>query len=97
MAIGPTPNLGQFQQQTQSAVLNARAALQQILFLNQYIQSEGVAGLVAIGYGSDDAESLMTVFGDLAAIAAACMGEPYEGPALPFDFLAQTVPLWNGQ
>lgn len=95
MAINP-PNLGTLQQQAGQIVLDARTSLQRIIFFNQYLQFLGQSGLVALGLSSDDAALLLAVYGNLAAVANVCMGQPYTGPTLPFNFLAQTVPLWGG-
>jgi hypothetical protein len=95
MAINP-PNFGVINQQAGQIVLEARGSLQKIIFFNQYLQSLGKANLVILGFTSDDADLLLGVYGNLAAVANTCMGAPYAGPPLPFNFLAQTVPLWGG-
>jgi hypothetical protein len=98
MSIGITPNLGGLNQQAGQIVLNARNALQQILFFNDYLQSLGADGLTAAPLQMDatDAANMLQIFANLATIANACMGEDYTGPALPFDFMASTVPMWGG-
>ena len=95
MAINP-PNFGQINAQAGQIVLDARNALQRILFFNDYIQEMGHTGLVALGFSSDDATLMRAVYGNLASVANMCLGAPYAGPALPFNFLAQTIPLWAG-
>lgn len=95
MAINP-PNFGQINLRAGQIVLSARDSIQEILFFNDYIQEMGQAGLVALGFSSDDANLLIAVFGNLASVAEMCQGKDYTGPTLPFNFLAQTIPLWAG-
>lgn len=96
MAINPA-NFGNLNARAGQIVLTARDALQQILFFNDYIQELGVSGLVNLGFTSDDANLLIAVYGNMASVANMCMGQPYVGPTLPFNFLGQTIPLWAGQ
>lgn len=95
MAINP-PNFGQINSQAGQIVLNARDSFQRILFFNDYIQEMGQAGLINLGFSSDDATLLLSVYQNLSAIATVCLGGAYTGPPLPFNFLAQTIPLWAG-
>jgi hypothetical protein len=95
MAINP-PNFGIINAQAGQIVLDARNALQRILFFNDYVQNLGHDGLVTLGFSSDDANLMLAVYGNLAAVANMCLGAAYTGPSLPFNFLAQTIPLWAG-
>ncbi len=95
MAVNP-PNFGIINAQAGQIVLDARNALQRILFFNDYIQEMGHSGLVALGFASDDADLMLSVYSNLAAVANTCLGAPYTGPPLPFNFLAQTIPMWAG-
>jgi hypothetical protein len=39
---------------------------------------------------------MLSVYANLAAVANMCLGAEYTGPPLPFNFLAQTIPMWAG-
>lgn len=95
MAINP-PNFGLINAQAGQIVIDARNVLQRIQFFNDYVQNLGVDGLVALGFTQADAELLIAVYGNLDAVANVCTGQAYNGPALPFNFMAQTIPLWGG-
>lgn len=97
MAIGAAPTQSSINNQATSIILNARNALQQIIFFNMYLQSLGADGLTGLGFATTDASSLLEIFEDLAAVAAMCNGSAYAGPTLPYNFLEATVPTWNGQ
>lgn len=96
MAIGAAPTQTSINNQATTVILNARNALQQIIFFNMYLQSLGSAGLTALGFDATDAANLLAMFGDLASVAAMCNGSDYAGPTLPYNFLEATVPTWNG-
>jgi hypothetical protein len=96
VTAGIQPTQAGINQQAGQIVLNARNALQQILFFNDYLNDTGQDGLVALGFSADDAALLLGVFANMAAVSSMCMGEAYTGPALPFNFLGQTIPLWGG-
>lgn len=91
------PNLGSLLNQASSLLVTARNNLQQILYLNAYLQALGVSGLVSLGMASGDATQLLLIYGHMAAVAEMCEGAPYTGPSLPFNFMAETVSLWAGQ
>lgn len=95
MAVNP-PNFGVINQTAGQIVLDARNSLQRILFFNDYIQNLGHDGLVALGFSSGDADLLLAVYGNMASVSNMCLGLPYNGPSLPFNFLAQTIPFWAG-
>lgn len=97
MAAGLQPTQAQINLQAGQIVLNARNSLQAILFFYQYLSSIGHAGLMTLGYTDEDATELLSVYTNMASVVNMCFGLPYTGPALPFNFLAQTVPLWGGQ
>lgn len=96
MAVNP-PNFGLINQQAGQIVIDARNVLQRIQFFNDYIQDLGSEGLVALGFTSDDAALLLAIYGNLDSVANVCTGQAYAGPTLPFNFMAQTIPLWSGQ
>lgn len=97
MSIGAATTQAAINNQATAIILNARNALQQIIFFNMYLQSLNSAGLVALGFTTTDAANLLTMFEDLASVAAMCNGGDYAGPTLPYNFLEATVPAWNGQ
>lgn len=96
MSVNP-PNFGLINAQAGQIVIDARNVLQRVQFFNDYIQNLGVNGLVALGFTSDDAALLLAIYGNLDAVANVCTGQTYNGPPLPFNFMAQTIPLWGGQ
>lgn len=98
MPVGIQPSLAQLNQQAGQIILQARAALQQILFFNLYLQTLGQAGLTTdpLNATVEDATNLLATFLGLAAIANVCNGGAYEGPALPYNFLASTADFWGG-
>jgi hypothetical protein len=96
MTAGIQPNQSQLNNQAGQIILNARAAIQQIIFFNDYLNVLGSGGLIALGYTTEDAALMLAVFGNMATIANTCNGGQYVGPPLPFNFLEQTIPLWGG-
>jgi hypothetical protein len=96
MAAGIQPTQAIINAQAGQLVLNCRNSLQQILFFNDYLNNLGQSGLIALGFSSGDATLLLDVYENMAAVASMCMGSAYTGPTLPFNFLAQTIPLWGG-
>lgn len=97
MTAGLQPSVSGINTAAGQIVLNARAALQQIIFFNDYLLFLGQEGLVTLGFDSTDATLLLAVFANLAAVANTCMGAAYTGPTLPFNFMAQSIPFWGGQ
>ena len=97
MTAGIQPTQNSVNNQDGQIVLNARNAIQQIIFFNDYPQDLTAGTLVSLGFSEADAVNLLSVFAHMAATASACQGAAYTGPELPFNFLAQTVPLWGGQ
>lgn len=103
MAVGTQPNWAYLNSQATQIVLQARSAIDAINKFNAYLQGQGNTNLEAIATAAGDATAaadvteLLSVFANLAAIAGACGGEAYTGPPLPFNFVGQTVPLWNAQ
>lgn len=97
MTAGIQPTQAQINLQAGQIILAARNSLQAILFFYQYLSSIGHAGLMDLGFTDPDATELLTVYGNMSSVVNMCFGQPYAGPALPFNFLAQTVPLWGGQ
>lgn len=96
MSVNP-PNLGFINQQAGQIALDTRANILKITWFNQYLQNLGHDNLVLLGFSSEDATQLLTVYSNMASVAKMCMGQAYTGPTLPFDFVAQTVPFWAGQ
>jgi hypothetical protein len=104
MSVGTQPNWAYLNSQATQIVLQARTALAAITNFNTYLAvGLGASNLEAIATAAQDANAtadvteLLSIFANLAAVAAVCNGEAYDGPPLPFNFVAQTVPLWNAQ
>jgi hypothetical protein len=97
MAAGIQPTQAQINLQAGQIILASRNSLQAILFFDQYLNSIGHAGLMALGFADADATELLSVYSNMSSVVNMCFGQPYVGPTLPFNFLAQTVPLWGGQ
>ena len=95
MAINP-PNFGNLNLAAGQVVVNLRNAFEDVHRFNLFIQNYGKTALVTLGFASADADLLLAVFGNLDQIRSAYVGGAYAGPALPFDFEGQTVPLWGG-
>ncbi len=97
MPVGNQPSWEQLNQQAAQLIINAREALQDILFFNLYLQSLGQAGLQAAPFNASaaDAETLISVFGGLNAVASMCNGGPAPSN-VPNNFLAETAPFWGG-
>lgn len=99
MAAGLQPSRSQLDQQVTSIVLALRTDMTNVQQVNAYLQNLGVAGLTAapLSYTAADAQALLTVFANLDSIRVMAQGGAYTGPALPFNFTMQTVPLWGAQ
>jgi hypothetical protein len=97
MTVGIPPNLGLLNIQAGTLLVNLRNAVQQAQAFGDYISLQGEAGLMAMGMAQADAAELLDVYANLQALAGAFYGLPYTGPALPFNFYHQIVPLTGGQ
>ena len=103
MAVGTQPSWAAVNAQATQIVLQARAALEAIEKYDIYLQGMGAAYLEGLATAAgdstpvDDVTELMSIFQNLAFIAQVANGEAYSGPALPFNFVEQTIPLWNAQ
>jgi hypothetical protein len=97
MAPGIQPNLGQLNQQSGQLLVNLRNSIQQAQAFYDYLSGLGVSGLVVLGMSNPDATALLAVYTNLAALSAVFYGQAYAGPALPFNFYQQLVPLTGGQ
>jgi hypothetical protein len=95
MSFGLQPSQASINNQAGQIVLNARNALQAIIYFNLDLQDLGQDGLVALGFSADDAAAGLTMFENLAAVADMCNGGEYAGPALPFNFLESTASAWG--
>jgi hypothetical protein len=94
--IGIQPTQGSLNQQAGQILLSLRSDMYQVMSFNGYLQTLGQAGLVALGFTSDDAAALLEVFANVDAIRSMAMGAPYSGPSLPHNFLQDCTPLWGG-
>lgn len=98
MAIGIVPSLAQLNQLAGQNALAFRNATQAVVEFNSYIQGLGEAGLMAAPYSMAqvDADNLLSIYNNLAQVCQALLGNNYAGPALPFPFLGNAVPLLGG-
>jgi hypothetical protein len=96
MSIGVPPSQSSLNNQAGQYVLSLRNDFENAVNFNDYLNSLGQAGMVALGFSSEDADLMIAIFGNIASIATVYTGGNYTGPNLPFDFQAQTIPLWGG-
>ena len=103
MPVGNQTSWSQLNTQAAQVIIQARNALQAIIFMNLSLQSAGQAGLTALAQASgenatdaaNDAATLLATFADLNNVAQMCNGGP--APAnVPRNFLAETAPFWGG-
>ena len=97
MAIGNQPSMTTLNGIAGNLTVTLRNTMVGIQQYNSYIQFLGTGGLTALGFSTADATSMLAIFANLDAIITACTGGDYTGPPLPYDFLAEAVPLWGGQ
>lgn len=95
VAINP-PNFGLLNQQAGQIAIDFRDGCQRVINFNNYLQNLGKPALITLGFTSADADLLLAIYGNLSAVAMVCEGGNYTGPGLPFDFIAQTIPVWGG-
>lgn len=96
MTAGNQPSQSSLNNLAGQYVLALRNDFENVINFNAYLNDIGAAGLVALGYSSNDAALMLAIFGNLASISDVYQGGAYSGPNLPFDFEAQTIPLWGG-
>lgn len=96
MTAGNQPSVSSLNGQAGQLVLALRDGFQDALNFNVYLNNLTQAGLVALGFSANDAALMLAIFGNLASIAEVYQGGEYSGPSLPFNFEAQTIPLWGG-
>ena len=96
MTVGNQPTKAGIDNSLTSLALQWRNLAQQTIDLNEQIATMGSAGLIAAGYASGDVASVQAFAGNLADIAGIYQGQP-AGLTLPFNFCANTYPLWAGQ
>jgi hypothetical protein len=97
VAAGFQPTQQTLNQAAGQIIISLRANMQSVQQFNSYLQVLGTSGLQALGYTLEDANLLISVFSNLDSIRNMSEGNPYSGPALPYNFVEQTVPLWGGQ
>jgi len=102
MPVGNQVNWQQLNLQAGQVIINARNALQAIIFFNLSLGTLGQAGLEALAAaannpnGPADATMMLQTFADLNAVAMMCNGGPAPSD-VPKNFLAETAPFWGGQ
>ncbi len=102
MAVGNQVTWQQLNTNAASIIIQARNALQGIIFFNLSLQALGQSALEALATAANDpnatvdAAALLATFADLNSIALMCNGGPVPTDA-PRNFLAETAPYWGGQ
>lgn len=102
MAVGNQVTWQQLNSQAGQVIINARNALQAIIFFNLSLLAQGQGGLEALATAAGDstptadATALLATFADLNQVALMCNGGPAPSDA-PKNFLAETAPFWGGQ
>jgi len=95
MTIGTQPGSGNIDNTLTQLAIELRNVMQDWLNLSAYVTSIGTAGLEVIGYSPAQAAAVEAVTGNMATLAQIYQGTPV-GLPLPFNFSADTEPLWAG-
>lgn len=96
ITAGIQPNLSTINQQAGTFLVNLRNAITQARAFNDYLQNLGSAGLIALGMSSADATAMLTAYTNLNYLADVFYGAAYTGPALPYAFYNDVIPLTGG-
>lgn len=102
MAVGNQVTWQQLNSQAGQVIINAREALQDIIFFYLSLVAIGLPELEAMATAANDAtanadaQALLNTFTDLNEVAQMCNGGPVP-PNAPKNFLAETAPFWGGQ
>jgi hypothetical protein len=97
VSAGIQPNLATINQQAGSLMVNLLNSIEQAQVFYQYLNGLGSSGLIALGMASADATALLSAYSNANALANVFYGQAYTGPALPYNFYNQIVPLTGGQ
>jgi hypothetical protein len=98
MAVGNQPTVAGINNSLSSYALQMRELTDQILNFQQFLNGAaglGSAGLVAIGYSTADAATVLAMANYLNTIAQVYRGTATQGTL--FNFSNATSPLWAGQ
>jgi hypothetical protein len=85
MAVGTTATAAQMNAQLASVAMALRSTAQQILALSVYANELGLAGLEAIGFGSDDAQTFLNMCDYMATVAQVYQGTATQGSEFNFS------------
>lgn len=96
MSVGNTATQASLNQQAAQIIISLRNNILAVQQFDASLSYLGLQGLINLGFTGDDAQMLLTVFGSLNAICAMVNGNAYTGPALPHNFVQDTIPFWGG-
>jgi hypothetical protein len=85
MAVGTTATAAQMNAQLASVAMALRSTAQQILSLSVYANDLGLAGLEAVGFGSDDAQTFLNMVDYMATVAQVYQGTATQGSEFNFS------------
>lgn len=96
MAAGIQPSLSQINQQVGGLALGLRDNFQQILNFNNWLTASGGATyLEGLGMTTQDAQTVVSTYGNLAVLAGIWLGMGTQ--QAEFNYYANTEALWGGQ
>jgi hypothetical protein len=93
MTVGNQASQASVNQALTSLALALRDVMQNIQDVSNYVGSVGPAGLIALGFGSADVAPIQAFIGNMNSLAV-IYGGGASPIGLPFNFEANTYPLW---
>ena len=97
MTAGNQPSTASVNQTAGSLATQLRNIFSQIQQFNAWIGAQGNnTGLIALGFSSTDAGTIVSAIANLSTLAGIYQGQA-SGITLPFNFMANTETLWGGQ
>jgi hypothetical protein len=102
MAVGNQPSQAQINQQLSTYAVELRNIMQTIANFEMSVTALGVAGLTGLGFGSADAQAVVTQVNYMSNVAGCYFGTVQQGGsggtgAILFNFHSELCPLWAGQ
>jgi hypothetical protein len=79
MAVGNVPTMAQLNSQVAQLATQYRTTAMSVLWLQAYVTALGQAGLVALGFGSGDATTLIAQVNYMATLAQIYQGTVQQG------------------
>lgn len=96
MTVGIQQNWFGLNNEAGQVAINVRAAFDGVQNISDFLNTLQDSDLEAMGGGSNDIAVLRAAIGNLATLAQIYQGISTEF-ALPFNFEANTYPLWGGR